>query len=85
MSGKEDRIGVGILGAAAIAKKNARGISLARIGLGECLAEDVLVAKVSFHPCCFLFTSVDCFFLEVIGKIFTVGHEGAPYTSNIRQ
>ncbi|CAL8470334.1 g9876 [Coccomyxa elongata] len=33
MSAQEDKIGVGILGAAAIAKKNARGISLARNGV----------------------------------------------------
>ena len=41
MSAQEDKIGVGILGAAAIAKKNARGISLARNGVGESTMDDL--------------------------------------------
>ncbi len=50
MSGQEDKIGIGILGAAGIAKKNARGISLTRNGLGECREiTSSIYKKVIYH------------------------------------
>ena len=51
MSGQEDKIGIGILGAAGIAKKNARGISLTRNGLGECREITSSIYKENSSSC----------------------------------